>query len=233
MKKTASVLLALVLVAAIATGAMANVTISQVYGGGGGGTTNTYRYDYVELLNVSGTTVDIGGWILAYSASSGSFNTGNLYTIPSPTTIGPCHYFLIRCGTPGTGTELPVTPDLITPITVLSLSATNGKVALVSNGTVGTGICPGTQGNGTGTVVDFLGYGGVNCAEGTPTAAMTGAKSAVRNNGGVTDTNNNVSDFTIVTAPGFAPRNSSSTSQECIQTPAIITTWGNVKALYR
>ena len=59
-----------------------------------------------------------------------------------------------------------------------------------------------------GTLVDKVSYGTANCAEGTAVAALENTTAAVRNNGGMTDTDSNVADFTVTTAP--VPRSSAS-----------------------
>ena len=78
------------------------------------------------------------------------------------------------------------------------MSATAGKVALVNNSTTLTGTCP------TG-LVDFVGFGGTNCSETSPTPVLCNTTAALRNSNGAPDTDNNSADFTIG-APN--PRNS-------------------------
>ncbi len=70
------------------------------------------------------------------------------------------------------------------------MSATTGKVALVNNSTTLTGTCP------TG-VVDFVGFGGANCSETSPTPALTNTTAALRKLNGAQDTDNNSADFTV------------------------------------
>ena len=73
----------------------------------------------------------------------------------------------------------------------LALSATSGKIALVSNSTVLTGTSPsGSQ------IIDFIGYGEANASENQPAPALTNTTAAVRRSGGCVDTNNNQADFT-------------------------------------
>src|SRR5204862_4810827 len=49
----------------------------------------------------------------------------------------------------------------------------------------------------TGAVVDYVGYGTSTCAEGTVTLVPPATKSLARINGGCTDTNNNLADFSF------------------------------------
>jgi predicted extracellular nuclease len=74
------------------------------------------------------------------------------------------------------------------------MSATAGKVALVSNNTLITSgtSCP------SANVVDFIGYGTVtNCFEGSPTGNLSNTTAALRIAAGATDTDNNGADFAI------------------------------------
>jgi len=59
-----------------------------------------------------------------------------------------------------------------------------------------------------GTLVDKIAFGTANCAEGTAVAALSVTTGAARNGDGLDDTDSNVADFTIVTAP--VPRNAAS-----------------------
>ena len=109
MKRATSVLVALVLGMVLAQSAFAanSVRISQLYGGGGT-SSGAYQYDYVELFNNSGSTVAIGGWTLQYGSASGTSGLGstpgsNVGLIPAGATIGPCGYYLIQCGSAGSG----------------------------------------------------------------------------------------------------------------------------------
>jgi len=195
------------------------VVISQAYGGGGG-TTGTYLFDYVELHNISNTSQDISGFSLQYGSATGNFGSSasNIYTFPASTSIPAGGYLLIQLSTTGTGgVALPVTPDFIT--TNLSMSGTNGKVALVNSSTaLGCGATatpctlPGTA------IVDLVAWGTANNAEGGASVnngvAITSTQGAVRKNNGCTETNNNNLDFDVVTAP--VPRNSSSPIVNCI-----------------
>ncbi len=113
--------------------------------------------------------------------------------------IAPGTYYLVQQagGTGGTPAA-----DCPTPPAATTMSATNGKVALVAAAGALTGSCP------TGpSIVDFVGYGNANCFEGAGAAPeLSNTTAAVRRNGGALDTNNNAADFQEA-AP--SPRNSS------------------------
>jgi hypothetical protein len=196
------VVIGLVALAGLACQAQAQVRVSQVYGGGGNAG-SVWRRDYVELHNNGVAPVDISGWSIQYASSGGTFGV-NVTPVPPATILAPGQYYLVAQaqGAGGT-TDLP-TPDVIGTI---AMSGTAGKVALVNTSTplpANSG-CPFDP-----SVIDFVGYGSANCAEGTPTATLSNTSAAVRSTNGCTDTDNNSADFTIVTNNGFTPRNSQS-----------------------
>ncbi len=232
MKKATTVLVVLAfgVFAAHAASASNVVRISQVYGGGGN-TGATYDRDYVELFNFSGAPVNIGGWSLQYGSATGTVNLGActncLAVIPQGATIPACGYYLIALakGAVLTIPPLPVPPDLDVPLaTAINMSATGGKIGLKADG-VTTPCSPQTA------FVDLVGYGTANCSEGLATGALSNSTMAVRNLGGLSDNNDNLNDFTVVTA---APRNSSSPiNQGCIDIPNTTSGWGTIKGLFR
>lgn len=182
--------------------AVDHVVISQIYGGGGSGAPVTYKTDYVELFNPTTQTVNLGGWSLQYGSATG---TGwSVHSLPSTLSIAPGQYLLIAESSGTAGADLPLPADASGALT---LSATTGKVALVSGTTALSGACPGTG------VVDFVGFGGANCAETTPTPALTKQSGAVRKEAGCTDTDVNSADFDVVVDP--VPRNGSSPVHAC------------------
>ena len=230
MKKLATILGLTAVLAMAATSAFAanQVRISQVYGGGGG-STGTYIYDYVELFNSGSTPVNVGGWVVEYGSATGNWGSAatNYYVLPVGTTIQPCKYLLLQCGAAGTaGVAFPVAADLST--SNISASATNGKIglftALNANVACGSEIA--------GTLVDKVAYGTGSCSEVAAVSGVNSTSSAVRNNGGMTDTDNNASDFTVSTTP--TPRNSASPANTaCLATPTVNKTWGSLKSIYR
>jgi hypothetical protein len=88
------------------------------------------------------------------------------------------------------------------------MSATAGKVALVSSTSALTGSCPASDPN----LLDFVGFGSAsNCSLGSPTATLSNTTAAIRSNACV-NTNNNSVDFKLL-AP--APRNMATTLAAC------------------
>lgn len=195
--------LALLLLGA-AGAAQAQVVISQVYGGGGNSGA-TYKSDFIELHNNGTSPVNLSGWSVQYASSTGtSWTRTNLSG-----SIAPGGYYLVKQADGAGGTTNLPTPDTIGTI---AMSATAGKVALVSNQTTLSGSCP-----LGGAVVDFVGFGSANCAETAPTAAPSNTTAVLRAADGCTDTDNNSADF-AVGAP--TPRNSASPLRTCGPVPA-------------
>jgi len=178
--------------------------ISQVYGGGGNSGA-TLRNDFIELFNRGGAPITVTGWSVQYASATGtSWDLTALNGV-----IQPGQYYLIQeaQGTGGSA-SLP-TPDISGGI---NLSATDGKIALVNNSTDLNGAAPsGPQ------IIDFLGYGGANAAEGSPVAALDNITAAIRKSGGCTGANNNRADFSLGSP---APRNSHSPINLCSPIPS-------------
>lgn len=182
------------------------VVISEVYGGGGSAA-SAYRYDYVELLNRGTAPVDVSGWSVQYTS-----DTGGSW---QPTPLGsfgmlqPGQSLLVRMGGGTVGPMLPVTHDVSG---ATQMSATNGKVALVSSTTGLTGTCPNAS-----AYVDLVGYGPMaNCSEGGPTAVTSATTSVNRVGNGCQETDSNSNDFTV---GGPSPRNSMDTPITCGANP--------------
>ena len=200
--------------------AAGKVVISQVYGGGGNAGT-TYKNDFVELFNSGDTAVNLSGWSVQYTSATG---TGTwLVTQPLSGSIAPGHYYLVQeaAGTGGTA-NLP-TPDATGSI---NMSATTGKVALASSITAFSGQCPSGA-----NLIDFVGYGSVNCSEGSSTGAtsapvLTNTTADFRKGAGCTDSDNNTNDFVTPTAAP-APRNSASAANACISITNVSLPEGN------
>lgn len=175
----------------------ANVVIYEVFAGGGN-IGSYYKNDYVMLYNKGNVSQSLVGWSLqkAQNASSNSWKV-----FPLTGSIGANQYYLIKFdgNTNGLLNPLP-TPDFdvmifagkggITYLDV-DLAVSGGKLALSSSTTAFNTTTP------TGNVVDFLGYGTANAAEGTAATAMD-ATHALRRVANGQDTNNNSVDFTKV-----------------------------------
>jgi hypothetical protein len=176
------------------------VVISQVYGAGGTAGA-VFANDFIELLNRGTEPVDITGWSIQYAAANGV----NWQVTPLTGTILPGRYYLIQQSSGASvGGGLPAA-DLVGRT---MLSATAGKIALASNFTPFTGFCAASP-----DLVDFIGYGNANCAEGGASLMELGrAMSALRSDAGCTDTGSNAADFQVG-APN--PRNQTSEPVSC------------------
>lgn len=170
------------------------VVISQVYGGGAATTGSpSYKYDYIEIFNGGSNPVDLTGYSLQYGSATGTGNwsVAALNNLANPV-LQPGRYLLIRQGT-GTGA-------LGADITIqdgtgnLSMSASNGKVALVSSTLALSGANP-----SGGNLVDLVGYGSANGFEASATPALSSTTAALRKSNGCNDSDNNSADFTVGT----------------------------------
>ncbi|HSS19255.1 MAG TPA: Calx-beta domain-containing protein [Pyrinomonadaceae bacterium] len=185
---------------------IANLVISQVYGGGGNAGAQ-YTNDFVELFNRGTATVNfaITPFSVQYAGATATFGSSKVDLTSG--SMAPGQYFLIQLSSGGaSGGPLP-TPDANGTI---AMAAGAGKVALVSGTTaLGGSGCPLGA-----TVVDFVGYGTTaDCFEGSGRAGAPGNSTTdLRKDGGCTDTNDNAADF-LVSAP--FPRNTSSPFNNC------------------
>jgi hypothetical protein len=176
------------------------VLISQIYGGAGCTTLgcSTYKNDYIELVNLSASAISLNGWSVQYASATG--NSWSKTNLPN-FTLQPFQYFLIAEAFNTNGVnELP-TPDITGAI---AMSATTGKVALVSATFTLAAACPTSP-----AIMDFVGYGtSANCHEGSGNAPAPSTTTAIfREGNGAIDNNDNATDFSAGTP---APRNSSS-----------------------
>jgi endonuclease G len=179
-----------------------------VYGGGGNATA-TYKNDFIELFNRGTSPVNVTGWSVQYASAAGTSWAKTDLT----GTIQPGRYYLVQESAGAGGTVNLPTPDASGGI---AMSATAGKVALVTNGTLLT--C-GTANNclPNAAIRDLVGFGtgsgGANSFEGAaPAPTLTNPTAAIRAGGGCTDSDNNGADFSSVAAN---PRNSASAANIC------------------
>jgi predicted extracellular nuclease len=172
-----------------ARAASSSVVINEVYGGGGNSGA-TYTNDFIELTNFSATPVDLTGYSVQYASA-----TGTSYQVtPLSGTITPGEDYLIQESAGAAGTTALPTPQATGTI---NLSATAGKVALVSNTTAlsGAGATTGTP-TGPG-LIDYVGYGTTaNQFEGTGPAPAPANTTSVQRNSSV-DTDQNATDFSV------------------------------------
>ena len=165
------------------------ICISQVYGHGGK-SGSPYNADFIELFNRSGAAQPLGGWRLDYAdVHSEDWRTVDLGAL----TLPPHGYGLIALKGGATGAPLP--PADITGN--LNLGGSAGKVQLV---------------DGENTLVDLLGYGDAEWAEGAPAAGAGNGEALLRADGGCTDSDDNAADF--VPEPP-QPRNSQAPAHSC------------------
>ena len=167
--------------------------------------------EFIELYNLSGGPVAIGGWLV-----KGSNNTGGTTTRATITTgvvlASHCHYLLTNSAANGYSGSVPGDQTYSTGIT------DTGGIALL---------------NGS-TVVDAVGMStGSAYKEGTVLAALTGNlnQSYERKPGGTLgsgqDTDNNASDFQV-----RAPSDPQDVNL-CGVVSAHGSTWGALKSIYR
>src|SRR5712664_3084813 len=103
-----------------AAAASSGIVISQIYGGGGNSGA-TLRNDFIELFNMSNSTIDVSNWSVQYTSASGtSWQVTNLCA-SGTCTIAPGHYYLIQEAQGSGGTANLPTPDAVGAI---SMSAT-------------------------------------------------------------------------------------------------------------
>jgi endonuclease G len=165
-----------------------HLVISQLYGGGGNSGA-TLTNDYIEIYNPTGVPFNLAGWSLQYASAAGTSWTNKQ---PLGGTIAPGEYFLVSLASGGAnGAPLPVAANITGDI---NMSATTGKIALVSNSVSLSGSCP----NGSDPdIVDFVGYGTTaSCFEGgTRAPAPSNTNALFRKLNGAQDTNQNGDDF--------------------------------------
>jgi predicted extracellular nuclease len=176
---------AVALVATPASAVSPDVVISQVYGGGGNSGA-LYTNDFIELFNRGTSAVDLSGWSVQYASA-----TGTSYQVTALSGgIAPGAHYLVQEGAGAGGTTPLPSPDATGSI---AMSATSGKVALVSSTTA---LGCGTTCASAAGVRDFVGYGGANDFEGAAAPGLSNTTADLRAGGGATDTDNNSADFT-------------------------------------
>lgn len=199
--------------------ATAAIVIRQIYGGGSNSSA-AFAHDFIELFNRSQSAVSISGWSLQYASASGTGNFGatsaQLTELPE-VTLEPGQSFLVQeAGTGAVGALLPE-PDHVDP-TPINLSASAGKVTLVRS--VASLGCNGSSSPCSAAaealIVDLVGYGGANYAEGSPALAANNATALIRQANGCVDTNVNAADFYVATP---IPVNSASPYLPCNTDP--------------
>ncbi len=200
------------------------VVISQVYGAGGN-SGSLFNADYVELHNNTSTSQTLTGYSVQYASAAATGNWSGKSKLPTAT-IPAGGYYLVQMSSSSTlnGAPLP-TPDYVSNPTI-AMSASNGRVALVSD-TITLSGCPSTS-----NIADLVGYGTSVCSETAALPALDTLHAGFRNNNGCEDTNNNLANF-YLSAP--SPRNSASPVSICGVVPIVptlsataLTSFGNI-----
>ncbi len=120
----ASLVAAGLTVAAPAQAASSSVVISEVYGGGSNASA-AFTHDFVELYNLSSTSVTLDGWQVRYGAA-GSPTTSSSTTLTG--SIAPGGSYLVQLAGGTVGQPLPA-PDATG---TTAMGATAGRVDLVA-----------------------------------------------------------------------------------------------------
>ena len=160
--------------------------IYEIYGGGGNSGA-TYTNDYIVLYNGTGSDIDLTGYSVQYTSS-----TGTSWQVTELTgTIVAGEYYLIQEAAGSGGTVALPTPDATGTI---YMSGTKGKVALVSSTTAITGGDPSTDAN----VIDYVGFGSADYYEGTAAAPAPSNTTSIQRTT-LVDGDDNSTDFATVT----------------------------------
>lgn len=179
--------------------------ISQVYGGGGN-TSAPWTHDFVELYNLTNSSISLNGKYIQYAGGPQNFSndisSSRNVSLPN-TLIAPKGYFLIQLSGGGVGVPLP-TADATGNT---SMSATEGKVALTSGLISGSG-APGNPVLPSSAILDIVGYGATTSfsENNNPALGASNTTAVIRKQDGEQDTNDNGNDFVAETP---TPRNSS------------------------
>ncbi|MBW8808138.1 MAG: lamin tail domain-containing protein [Lysobacter sp.] len=204
MQALASRALAAAIALALSGNAAAQVVVSQVYSGAGTGN-GGYIADFIELHNNTDAAVSLNGWSVHYAESGGAWQRTSLAG-----SIAAGGFYLIRQRSGSGGRALPAANTTGS----VSMSSSAGKVALVANTLPLTAACP-------SGVIDLVGYGSTDCAEGgTPVATTANLlQSQLRKQNGCADTQSNAADFVLGTT---VARNASSTRYVCPPPPPLL-----------
>jgi hypothetical protein len=186
----------------IINGASAPVLISQI--NGTGATQHSWSgptANYVEVHNTSAGVVDLSGWAVQATTSTGTawvvrpFQTG--FTIPAH------GYALVQFGNASVPLNSPNNPDdvagFVPDADVVgaggSLSSSGGKIALTRSQLALSGACP----SGDPSVVDFVGYGAADCSLGSPAPGLSNfdGRAIYRGCSGSANSGNNAADFSL------------------------------------
>ena len=196
------------LVAPAARSASSDMVVSQVYAGGGNSGA-TFANDFVELFNRGTTSVDLSAWSIQYASASGT----SWQVTPLSGSVQSGGYYLLQLASAAAIGALLPTPDATG---TSNLANTGGKIALVRSAIALS--CGATAGSCSAdpNVADLIGYGSATDFEGSAAGALSNTTSALRVDGGCTDTDANADDFA---ASPPTPRNSATAASRCGAAP--------------
>ncbi len=181
---TAGSMVVMPTMASAGVSAGATVVINEVYGGGGNAGAS-YRNDFIELFNSGTSVVDLSGYSVQYASA-----TGTTWALTGLTgSVEPNASYLVKEAGGTTGADLPA-PNVSGG---LNLSATSGKVALVSNQAA---LSCGADCDSAADVVDFVGFGTANDFAGTAAAPSPSNTTSISRTAAHANTANNGADFT-------------------------------------
>ncbi|MEI5674904.1 MULTISPECIES: ExeM/NucH family extracellular endonuclease [unclassified Nocardioides] len=185
---TAGLAVALTGVSVVAPSASAvstSLVISEVYGGGGNSGA-TWKSDFIEIHNPTGSAVSVDGWSVQWRGAS---STSAANVTPLSGSVPANGYYLVKQAD-GTGGTRPLpTPDATGTI---AMGGTNGT-AILANTIVAQNPAAGPF-SGSAAVVDLVGVNS-NTFETTAAPAMSNSQSVTRT---APDADNNSTEF----APG-------------------------------
>jgi hypothetical protein len=162
--------------------------------------------EFVEIHNISSSSVDLNGYTLVYRSATGTTDV-SLVNWTASTVIPAGGYYLVAA-TPGYDDTI-----------VADKTFADGGSGKFSGSSGGLALRNGAA--NTGTIVDSLGYGTATNAfvEGSATTAPASNTSKERISSGCQDTDSNAADFTLVNPS--APRNSATAVNLCSTGPSL------------
>jgi len=172
--------------------------------------------EFVELFNLSASSVNVGGWTLRGSNNAGT--TSIRATVPAGTVIpSGCHYLITNSSTTGG----PYSGAVAGNLTYATGITDDGGVAIL---------------DGAAVIIDQVGMSaGSAYKEGTtlPPLLTSVDRGYERLPGGPsgsgTDTDDNLANFQLLT-----PSQPENAASACVQaTPNATGTWGRIKTIYR
>jgi uncharacterized protein len=189
--------LAAVIPALPAEAASTTLVVSEAYGGGGNSGA-ALKNDFIELQNVTGSTLSVTGYSVQYlPAGAGSSNWQ--ITLLSGSAPAGGHFLVQEAAGTGGTVDLP-TPDATGAI---NMSGTTGTVALVQSTTALT--CKtAVDCAADSSIVDLVGWGTAVVHEGAADAPATANATSTQRAASGADTDNNGADFTTA-APTPTP----------------------------